>query len=622
MRSLLQPVRLVSAVSPSMILAATAWVHGESVMTAGKIDEVTVYRGQALVTRVVETPKAAGSHEVVVTDLPEQLLPGSLFAEAGSGVEVRSVRYRTRAVEADVREEVREIDEQLQTIGDALALNESKRKQLEEQRAYLEKMELFVAPTAATELTAGVLNPETLKVMARFSFEERARIAEEQIRLSREQRDLNSKRDLLQRQRAEVAGGSNRLVREAVMLITVDQRGSSLRLKYLVNGATWSPSYNVRTDEERAGVRVEYLASVEQQSGEDWSEVAMTLSTATPSLVARAPRLDPLLVALMPTGADPLTVQYQQVRDKAGYDDAWRQVMAEQQQMERMRVAFISPAGESGQTGRGFDRKELEEADSMLNTVSLKMQTLDIAASGDIDNRPTGGAGAMATVAPALQEGLSIAYVLPQRSSLPSRSDRQLIQIAAIPLKAEFYRTAAPLLTSYVYEEAKIFNTSSTVLLAGPVSTYVAGQFVGQDEMPTVAAGQEVVLGFGIDSSMRTTRELMERREEVQGGNRVVNLTYRLTIENFAGEAADVRLMDRLPVIQNGADIRVSLTRGEEGLSKDPAYVEGDRKRGMLRWDVNAPADASGLKAFSLEYAFRLEYDKNMAVTGLAGGGQ
>src|SRR5205809_199818 len=78
-----------------------------------KLDAVTVYRGQALVTRDVTLPAGAGLSELVVQDLPERILGGSLFAEGSDGVDVRSVRYRERAQPTDVREEARKLDEQI-----------------------------------------------------------------------------------------------------------------------------------------------------------------------------------------------------------------------------------------------------------------------------------------------------------------------------------------------------------------------------------------------------------------------------------------------------------------------------------------------------------------------------
>ena len=65
---------------------------------------------------------------------------------------------------------------------------------------------------------------------------------------------------------------------------------------------------------------------------------------------------------------------------------------------------------------------------------------------------------------------------LASRTSLPSRSDRQLIQIAALPLKGDFYRLATPVLTSFVYEEARLTNNSDRVLLAGFVNPYARAE--------------------------------------------------------------------------------------------------------------------------------------------------
>ncbi len=76
--------------------------------TRGRIEGVTVYRVQALVTRVIEIPAGAGVRDIVVTDLPPAIEPASLHAEGETpGVGVRSVLFRTQPVCVDVRDEVR-----------------------------------------------------------------------------------------------------------------------------------------------------------------------------------------------------------------------------------------------------------------------------------------------------------------------------------------------------------------------------------------------------------------------------------------------------------------------------------------------------------------------------------
>ena len=76
---------------------------------SGKIAEVTVYQGTALVSRVVELPAApAAAMEVVVSDLPSATDPNSVYADQAQGVEIRSVAFRTKAPrEVVAKEEAR-----------------------------------------------------------------------------------------------------------------------------------------------------------------------------------------------------------------------------------------------------------------------------------------------------------------------------------------------------------------------------------------------------------------------------------------------------------------------------------------------------------------------------------
>jgi hypothetical protein len=61
---------------------------------------------------------------------------------------------------------------------------------------------------------------------------------------------------------------------------------------------------------------------------------------------------------------------------------------------------------------------------------------------------------------------------------------------------------------------------------AGPVATFLGGQFVGRGEIPTVTLGESFAVGLGIDSSLRAKRELVDKQERIQGGNRVVDFIY------------------------------------------------------------------------------------------------
>ena len=57
-----------------------------------RIVAVTVYQGQALVTREVSVPEGAGTIELVVTPLPPQTVENSLYTEGADGLRVLSTR--------------------------------------------------------------------------------------------------------------------------------------------------------------------------------------------------------------------------------------------------------------------------------------------------------------------------------------------------------------------------------------------------------------------------------------------------------------------------------------------------------------------------------------------------
>jgi len=593
---------LAGAVSLSALAA-------DALQVKGTVDEVTVYRGQALVTRLVKVPGPAGLREIVVTDLPDRVLPGSIYAESADGLEIRSVRYRVRPVSQDVREEVRKLDAQIRELQDKLQAAERATQLISEHKAYLKKLEQFVAPTANVELSKGVLDAETLVALTKFLFEQRQALTQEELKLSMEQRDLKERLAVLQRERNLLTGGSARTVREAVVFVNVQrQGGGALRLRYLVDQATWWPSYNIRTDVERKGVVVEYNASIRQMSGEEWPDVVMTLSTATPSLVAKAPELAPLKIRLTAAKAPKAGVAVAQ-----DYKAIRQQIRSRRAQAEAGRLQFAVRAGQveaaTGRRQRLEGRDELKKADAVLNELAGQEQILELLARGRVvtSARPTRAKP---------HEGVSVTYRLAGRTSLPSRADQQLIQIASLAMKARFYKVAQPVLTSYVYDEALVTNQSAMVLLAGPVSAFVAGEFVGHGQIPTVAAGETFTVGFGIDSSLRASRTLVSRSEKVQGGNRIVTSTYRLSVENFSAEPAAVRLMDRLPTAKE-SEIDVTLTSTGKELSSDPAYLQTQRKKGILRWDVEVPPQAIGPKAFTLDYEFVLEYDKQMSIAGM-----
>ncbi len=566
------------------ICVAASLFAGE-MRTKGEIEKVVAYQGQALVTRRVPADLEEGEHELVITELPEHIIPESLYAEGVGALHVRSTRYRERAVEEDIRDEVRELDRRINTLELKIKHLESRLGVLSQRSAYLDSLEKFVSSGAREELTKGVLNAETLMELSGYLFEQRQQIAEEKLELQTEKDKTGREIDTVRRQRSMITGRSTHTVKEAVVFVECGEDVlTELELSYLVGRVNWNPSYTARVGEERGEVVLEYLASLHQQSGEDWEDVRIELSTAGPRLSSQAPQLDPLMLELSQKGIEEAKDEFLRRRDHRSLEDAFVGVMTGQRgvEVERLRET---------KAGREQIRR--------LNVLGGERQMLELFGVSE------------AEALPGLPEEVpTVTYYLPGRTSVPSRRDRQSFRITTERLPAEFYKKAIPVLSEYVYEEGDVVNNAETVLLAGPITSYVGGEFVGEAELPTVIKGEPFVLGLGVKSGLRTGRRVVEREESVKGGNRVLELIYRLTIENFGPEPAVIRLKDRMPSTKNGEFV-AEITDLTHELSDDEYYVENRKPEGILRWDVLVPENVSGLDAYTVEYTLRIEHDRH-----------
>ena len=73
-----------------------------------------------------------------------------------------------------------------------------------------------------------------------------------------------------------------------------------LEVSYVVNRASWKPLYDIRVDSKSKSVNLGYLAQITQNTGEDWTNVNLTLSTAKPGSGNLPPKPQPWYVDIPP----------------------------------------------------------------------------------------------------------------------------------------------------------------------------------------------------------------------------------------------------------------------------------------------------------------------------------
>jgi uncharacterized protein (TIGR02231 family) len=530
---------------------------------ASAITAVCVYPGQAQVVRQGQVELPAGPGVIVLPDLPLSLQPETVrVAGRGTahvrllGVEVGQARY-----EQPPEETVLELDrriEQLEDLDRSLALQVETLQNRLQVLANLGQAAADRMPWGVSRGTADVASVEGLLDFVHKA-EESAREEIRQLEVKR--RDLGRKLERLRRERDDRQ--QPRTPDRYTVRVPVEvERGGNLEIEltYVCQGATWGPLYDLRLDEKAEGgprVTLGQLAEVSQQTGEDWTGVQLSLSTARPALAATLPELDPW------------------------YVDLYRPPV-----QAKFRAA--APAG-------GF---ALAAAPAPMQELADEMQP---------EAPPPPPVQASVAVAEVRTEGPAIVFVAPGTPSIPADGSPHKIFLGSQDLPAPLDWIAAPKVEAYVYRRAQVQNISPAILLPGRGSIFYGDTFIGTTVVPETPpkAGFEVYLG--VDEQLKVERELTERTVDkggIIGQVRRMQFGYRIVVHSYRAERVPLTVLDQMPVSRHES-VKVKLLRS------DPPIEPGEM--GELRWELSLAAD----EAREIAFAFQVEMPLEGEVVGL-----
>ncbi len=248
------------------------------------VEEVTVFRDRALVTRKLSADLEAGTQSVTFEGLPFVLAPDSLHAGLRDGpariVGVELLSASGEVEESDrseaIRAEALVKTEELGRIRDRI-------ESLLAQRAYLRGTLLSGPVDGQTRADLQEVR-STLDYVGEAERDIARQLREQEERVGELDEELQP---LLVKLDNPLATGQKVRVE-----LAVDSPGSvDVALRYQVWGAGWTPSYNARLTGEQ--IEFEYQGVVTQSTQEDWTDAALLLSTANPSSSGSMPEINP-----------------------------------------------------------------------------------------------------------------------------------------------------------------------------------------------------------------------------------------------------------------------------------------------------------------------------------------
>lgn len=522
---------------------------------------VTVYTDQALITRRGNVTLTGQEQALTLTHLPLTLKPESVRA-GGVGnvaVQLRDVQAeRVFATEpvvdrvAQLTDQIEQLTEEQQAISDRIAADTI-------QRNFIEGLSEKAVDRFSRSLAQQQVSLAETRNLLNFVGQRYSDLSAAIAQHKREQTQLQKQIQVLRQQLQQVQ--TPRPKENYSLTIGIVPAGAGafeLEVSYVCDRASWKPLYDLRVNSTDNSVHLTYLAEINQTTGEDWSAVALTLSTAKPGLGTLPPKLMPWYVDIFQSPS-----------------------YAPAPMMSRKRTASAAPEDD-------------DDNDAMLaGSYAFELTQPMVMAE--------------ASAAQITNEGGVVTFAIDGNNNIPGDGAFHKITIFSDEFSSHLAYIAIPKLVSFAYLQAVITNpTDGATLLPGQANIFRDNRFVGTTPLENVAPGQEFKLNLGIDEGLKLTRDLVERKVDKQliGGQRRITYAYRLSATNLRDQEATLNLTEQLPVSRN-EKIKVRLNR------TSPQIQPGEM--GLLEWSLHLKPKEQQ----DISYQFTVEHAPALNVVGL-----
>ena len=259
-----------------------------------EVKEVTLFLNRAQLTSSTKTTIESGITELVLTNMPTNIDEQSLQVDAKGNATIYDVRFEQNYLSNIA------IPKELRILEDSLQTYQNKLRTLTDQRDILQKEENMIL---ANQLIGGQKGVDVVELedMADFFRTRltsiRADLLKLDIKIKLVQEGVNKFQNQVNqyRNRRAQPGGQVIIIVQANSRTTID-----LTLDYLTHNAGWQPVYDIRVRDTKDPVKLFYKAAVMQNTGINWQNVALTLSTGNPSMAgAVKPELTPWHLQLL-----------------------------------------------------------------------------------------------------------------------------------------------------------------------------------------------------------------------------------------------------------------------------------------------------------------------------------
>lgn len=538
-----------------LLFTNSLFVFGQNPIATQEINvpvqSVIMYLLGAEVTQNKQVTLNPGRTKIVFVGLSPKIITKSIQVNVGGEVSILAIsdamNYMANQKEGG---RIKQLKDSATILNDVIA------DIMNDKDAYTVEKNMILKNDVLGGNEKGVAIAE-LKLAADFY---RARIKEIDTELSR----LNKKHivvydDLLKvnQQLTELnAKNSQPTAEVTILLSTAVKVNTNINLKYLVIDAGWTPNYDIHAKDINQPIELKYRAKVFNNTGVDWNDIKIKLSTADPSKNASKPILNIWELGYQFANKAKLNnSDYKMLTN----DLISQGVLAEEKYKTDKAAAEVSKPPPANQP-----RTELVE-----------LEIAELSAEFDIKNNYT----------------------------IPSDFKPYIVDVTEYTLPATYKHFSVPKLEGHAFLLARITGWEDLNLVEGHANIYYAGAYVGRSYIQTSSTNDTLDLSLGRDDKVFVSRTKVKEfcTKKNMGSTTKETFTYEILVKNNRKTPIQIDILDQLPISMH-SDIVVDAIETSKG--------EFDSKTGEYKWqETLQPGEVK-----KIEFSFSVKYPKNSKI--------